>query len=310
MRALIENNFGFVLLISCVIGLAVPGLQQIPAESASVALAMLTYASCFKLRDGGITGFSWKRIGQFYIWRYIVLPLAAFELAKILVPDYALGIYLLALVPSAVSSPAFAHMFGGRVPPAFAIVIIGTLLAPLMIPLQFAVFADQAVAPSPMPLFHTLAFCIFTPMVIYATTKHLPRWGNMMYDNVKFICILLVSFVIALVIGKQREVILGDLNALIIPLVCTVGLNICFLILGFWFGKKDSREDQISFATCSGFSNVALGVSLALLHFAAPVILLVAVSEIAWALMPMMMKLGMRLSASASKADVSAPPAP
>ncbi len=294
MRALIENNFGLVLLLSCVVGLAAPIMSSLPDESASVALAMLTYASCFKLRDGGISNIHWRRILLFYGLRYMILPLALFGIAQIIVPHYALGIYLLALVPAAVSTPAFSQLFGGSVPPAFAIVIIGTLLAPIMIPLQFSLFADQAVAPSPAPLFKTLAFCIFTPMVIYAVTKHIKKLHHTMYSNGKAISIILVAFVIALVVGKQREVILSDVSALIVPLVCTFFLNIVFMAFGFWFGRKSVRDEQITYATCSGFSNVALGVSLALLHFPAPVILLVAVSEIAWAMLPMMMKCALK----------------
>jgi predicted Na+-dependent transporter len=295
MRSLIENNFGLVLLLSCAVGLAAPIMSSLPDESASVALAMLTYASCFKLQDGGVRNIHWRQIGVFYLLRYMALPLALFSIAQICVPHYALGIYLLALVPAAVSTPAFSQLFGGRVPTAFAIVILGTLLAPLMIPLQFSLFADQAVAPSPAPLFKTLAFCIFTPMVVYAFTRRIDSIQKIMYPNVKIISIILVAFVIALVVGKQRDVILGDLSALIVPLACTVLLNVIFMAFGFWFGRKQPRDEQITYATCSGFSNVALGVSLALLHFPAPVILLVAVSEIAWAMLPMMMKTALKI---------------
>jgi predicted Na+-dependent transporter len=290
IRRFIESRFSLVLLLSCAAGLFVPYLDQLPDVSASIALALLTYASCFRLRDGGVGGMHPRALLLFYILRYMLLPLLLFVAAQHAVPGYALGVYLLALVPAAVASPAFSHLFGGSVPPAFVIVVFSTLLAPLMIPLQFALFADADIAPSPLPLFRTLVFCVFLPILLYAATRRLTRWGGVMYENGKLISILLVAFVIALVIAKQRGVILADPSVVFLPLALAVGLNTLFMCFGIVFGRNRPPEEQVMFVTCSGFSNVALEVSLALLHFSPPVVLLVAVSEIAWALLPLMMQ--------------------
>jgi len=293
MRSLIESHFGLVLLLSVAVGMVAP-ISGVPDDSASVALAILTYASCFKLRDGGFADIRWRDVVWFYVARYIILPVVLFAVAHFLIPDYALGIFLLALVPAAVSSPAFSHMFGGSVPPAFAIVIISTLLAPFLIPLQFYWASEVAMDISPIGLFKTLAFCIFLPMALYFATKCFRRWGNAMYDNVKLISIVLVAFVIALVIAKQRSAILADIPALIVPFCAAFGSYMIFVLCAMWLGRKQPRDIKITYAVCSGFNNVALGVSLALLHFPAKIILLVAVSEIAWATLPMMMKILLR----------------
>ena len=293
MRQIIETHFGIVLLVACVAGLLLP-LQNVPDVSASVALGMLTYASCFKLRDSGFAEIRWKYIAVFYVLRYLMLPVLLLAIAHIISPRYAMGVFLLALMPTAVSSPAFAHMFGGRVSPAFAIVLLSTVLAPIVIPLQFSWLGDRAVAPSPYPLFRTLAFCVFVPIIFYMATLRFQRWGELMYVNVKLISILLVFFVIALVIAKQRDVILADPAALILPLGLCIGCYIIFLIGGWAFSRGEKNDARISYTTCSGFNNVALGVSLALLHFPADVILFIAASEIGWALLPTMFKLFLR----------------
>lgn len=290
LRNFIETHFGLVLLIACAVGLVAP-IENVPDDSASIALALLTYASCFKLRDGGFSDIRWRDIWVFYLLRYIILPVALFALAHVIIPEYALGVFLLALVPAAVSSPAFSTMFSGTVPPAFAIVIVSTLLAPFLIPLQFYWASEVAIHISPFGLFKTLAFCIFLPMACYIATKRFQRWGNMMYDNVKLISIVLVFFVIALVIAKQRGVILADLPGLIIPTIASFTCYLSFFFLALWFARKHSREDLVAYTVCSGFNNVALGVSLALLHFPPKIILLVAVSEMAWATLPSIMKL-------------------
>ena len=219
------------------------------------------------------------------------LPLALLIITQQFFPAYAVGIFLLALLPTAVSSPAFANMFGGSVPPAFAIVIISTCLAPFLITLQCTWFLhDTSITPSPLPLFRTLALCVFTPMIAYFLTKSHKKWGSMMYDNVKIISIILVAFVIALVIAKQREFILADVQSLTLPVLLTIVCYVVFMLFGWYFAKNQSRENKVSIATCSSFNNVALGVSVALLHFPQSVILFVAVSEMAWAFLPIIFR--------------------
>ncbi len=303
-RHFIETHFGLILLFSCAVGLVAP-MSGVPDDSASVALAMLTYASCFKLRDGGFSDINWREIARFYFVRYILLPIVLFAIAHVILPEYALGVFLLALVPAAVSSPAFAHMFGGRVPPAFAITIMSTLLAPFLIPLQFMWASEVALDISPLGLFRTLAFCIFLPMFLYFLTRRFTHWGNVMYNNVKVISITLVAFVIALVIAKQRHIILAYIPALLVPFIACLSCYGLFVLCALWLGRKQPKPVQITYAVCSAFNNVALGVSLALVHFPPKIILLVAVSEAAWAMLPIVVKKIM----SSSKADASLPPA-
>lgn len=291
MRDLIETNFGLILLISCVVGLALPALAAVPDSSALVSLAILTYASCFKLKDGGFSEIDWWNVSLFYVVRFMILPIILLMIGKQIFPSYAAAIFLLAILPTAVSSPAFANMFGGRVPPSFAIVILSTTLAPFLITLQCSlVLSDSHVAPTPLPLFRTLTYCVFVPMLIYFMTRNLNKFGKIMYDNVKMISIVLVAFVIALVIAKQRDFILNHTADIIIPILLTIVCYLIFLACGWLFAKDKDRETRISFATCSMFNNVALGVSVALLHFPQNVILFVAVSEMAWAVLPMMFR--------------------
>ncbi len=291
MRHFIETHFGIVLLISCLAGLASPALASVPDASSAIALAILTYASCFKLKDGGFSQIRWPNICAFYVLRFVCLPIILLVIARQFFPAYTASIFLLALLPTAVSSPAFANMFGGSVPPAFAIVISSTLLAPFLIPLQCSlVLADAHIAPSPLPLFRTLAFCVFTPMVFYFFTRNCQNLGKLMYDNVKFISIILVAFVIALVIAKQRDFILGHTAELVFPSIITITCYALFLACGWLFARNQGYATRVSFATCSGFNNVALGVSIALIHFPQEVILFVAVSEVAWAMLPIMFR--------------------
>ena len=292
----IEGHFTLVLLLSCAAGLAVPQIGHVPDNAAGITLGLLTFFSCFKLRDGGFSEIRWKHILLFYVCRYVVLPLCFLHIARYFMPGYATAIFLMSLVPTAVSSPAFVNLFGGHVASAFAIVLLSTLGAPLLIPLQFAWAGDAAVAPAPLFLFKTLVLCIFIPALCYLVARRHRAISHYIYRRNKFLAIVLVAFIIALVVSKQRELILSDAAA-IIPMV---GINlacfIIFLMVGWFFIPKKEKAQRITFATCSMFNNVALGVSLALLHFHSDVILFVTAGEMAWALLPALMNRILRFS--------------
>ncbi len=288
MRTFIETHFGTVLFFSCFAGLFLPGLPKIPSESVVVALALLMFLSCCKLRDGGLETIRWRDVLLFYVLRYMALPVGLWFIAHALVPQWATGVFLLAVLPAGVASPAFANIYGGAVPPAFAIVILSQIAAPLLIPMQFAWESSVSVAPSPYRLFITMVWCIFLPMAAYALfRKH--RSNDYIYARNKLFSVLLIAFIIALAIAKQRDVILLHGTALFVPFIIVLLCYACYIVFG-WFCARGPRSEHITFAACSSFNNAALGVSLALLHFGPPEVLFMAVSEIGWALLPWMFR--------------------
>ncbi len=293
IKRFIETHFGLVLLMACAVGLVFPPLAQIPNISVVIALAILMLVSCYRLRDGGFSSLRWRDIVLFYVARYVVLPVVLWALTHALAPAFATGVFLLALVPAGVASPAFASIYGGAVAPAFAIVIVSQILTPFLIPLQFAWLGGVAAAPEPKALFMTMVWCIFVPMLVYAAIRHHKPTSAYMYAQNKLFSVLLVAFVIAMAIAKQREVILsgeGLLGAFIITTLCFA----CFIAFAWFLLPKRPRNERITYTVCSSFNNAALGVSLALLHFAPDVVLFVAVSEISWSLLPFMFRFFLR----------------
>lgn len=291
----LEGHFGLLLLLSCVAGLLVPGLDRLPNASAVAVLALLMFISCYRLQEGGFSGVRWRDVLAFYALRYMLLPVILWALSSLLTPQYALGVFLLSVLPAAVSSPAIAHIYGGRGAPGFAVVIVSQLLTPLLIPLQFAwlgawdATAAVQVVPAPGPLFITMVWCIFVPMLAYRLVRrHQPTAAFMLAQN-KILSMLLVAFVIALIIAKQRSVILTQLDALAASLAITLACFCAYIAFGWWVARGRERSERITYTVCSCFNNAALGVSLALLHFPPGIVLFVAVSEIAWSMLPFLL---------------------
>lgn len=291
MRRFIENRFGLVLVFACVLGLILPGLPSVPNASSAVALAVLMFVSSYKLQDGGFSSIRWRDIGIFWLARYALMPLVLWWAAHALIPAYATCVLLLSVVPAAVSSPAFAGIYGGCVPPAFAVVVLSQLATPILIPLEFWLSGGAEVSPSPTRLCMTLLWCIVLPMAVYfVARKHKPS-ADYFYAQNKFFSILLIVFVIALAVAKQREVILANPVAIIAPLLVALGCYTLYIVAAWGMSAKRSRTERITYATCSGFNNAALAVSLGLIYFSPDVVLFVAAAEIGWALLPGMMSL-------------------
>lgn len=297
----IETHFGAVLLVSCALGLVVPGMPDLPNQTAILVLALLMFISCYRLSEGGFAALRWRDVLGFWVIRYMVLPAALWAVARVTVPEYAIGVFLLSVLPAGVSSPAISSFYGGAVAPGFAIVILSQLATPFLIPLQFAVvgqvdhsFAGQVV-PSPVDLFMTMVWCIFVPMIVYAFVRKNKALEGVVERQSKIASMLLVAFVIALAIAKQRDILMSHVGDMAVSLVMTVLCFVMFMVVGWVFARKLPREARITYAGCSAFNNAALGVSLALLHFPPPIILFVAVSEIAWAMLPTLFSVFLRV---------------
>ncbi len=294
IKRYIETHFGMVLLGGCVLGLVMPGMEKLPNYTAVVVLALLMFISCYRLEGGGFAAMRWKDVTIFWFCRYGLLPVALWLVASVVVPQYAVGVFLLSVVPAGVSSPAIASFYGGLVAPGFAIVILSQLATPLLIPLQFALLGHLGagtateVVPSPVDLFLTMVWCIFVPITVFLCVRKQVRLAAYVRRQNTFFSMLLIAFVIAMAIAKQRDILLSHIPDMLVALVVTVLCFTAFMVAAWVFAWKLERAERITFSVCSAFNNAALGVSLALLHFSAPIILFVAVSEIAWACLPML----------------------
>lgn len=290
MRQFIETHFGLVLIFACVLGLILPGLPRVPNESSIVALAALMFVSSYKLRDGGFESIRWGDVALFWFMRYALLPLLLWFVAHQFIPAYAASVLLLSVVPAAVSSPAFSSIYGGAVPPAFAIVVLSQLLTPVLIPVQFLIVGGEHVSPSPAHLFLTLLWCIVLPMAAYFLARNHQKTADYIYTQNKFFSILLIVFVIALAVAKQRDVILDNPIGVVPPLMVALACYSVYMIAAWVLSAKRSRPERVTYATCSAFNNAALAVSLGLMHFPPDVVLFVAASEIGWAFLPAIFK--------------------
>ncbi len=283
MRVFIERQLGVTFVLACVLALLLPGGEHIPDYAVVFLLAAVTFLSCYKIRATQQRAIL-KQSLLFCLFRYAVLPLLGWGAALFLLPEYALAILLLALLPAALSSPAFANLFGGNVLLAFSITLMSSVLALLLIPLYISFFGHMQVGIDPLPLFRTLLLCIVAPACLYFLLRNRLPVQAFSEKHGGFLSVLLAAAIIFIVVAKQRSHIWQQPADLLCPLLIAMGCYAVFAAAGF--SIRALKADRVSYGVCATFNNAALGVSLALLHFDQKTVLFTVAAELVWALLP------------------------
>lgn len=300
----IESHMNFCLIAGCVLGLAWPYWAWVPDKTVLALIMGATFIACFRLNAREFARVPWKLVGSFYVARFIFIPLAVYFLsAQVLDADIALGLLLIAALPTGASAPAMTHVFGGHVALTAVLTLLSTLLAPFVLPFITAVgHAGGMVSPSG-EMFRTLLIALLLPCLLYVHVRRYAVCHRLANQYGKPVTILMISVMIAIVVGKLRSEIFAAPLFVGEMLALTFALLSLLLIAGWRAGARLPADQRIALATASGFNNIGLGVGLSLLHFSATVSLVAIACEIAWAFLPVVMRWVMRSSSHLSSSS-------
>lgn len=286
MKHFIESHMTLLLIAGCIAGLVWPAWNAVPDKTVIVILMIATYLACFKLSAADMQHVRWWRMALFLPLRFILLPLILYALALGVLPGYATAILLVALLPTGVSVPAMVNVFGGNVSYAAVMTLVATIAAPFVIPLIFSWLGGTHITAPTADMFYSLLVILILPCMLYLFTRRIRRLKAKALEFGKSVTIALIAVMIAIVVGKQRTLILADPLALALAILLSLLLFIILLWAGWLYAARERREERITVATCSGYNNAALGVSIALLHFTPEIVVFTVGAELAWAALP------------------------
>ena len=168
IKNFIENNFSLLLLVGFIAGFFTPSLGEISDEIVIFLIAVLIFLSCADINTKDFFNVDVFQIGLFTLLRFAVFPLVLFYLAYLLVPQYAIGVLLLSLMPAgmAVASLCSMSKAPNSVPIGLSLTIISSLLAPFFIPAVYS-FLGQTLEVDVLGLFITLSLVVFVPIILY-----------------------------------------------------------------------------------------------------------------------------------------------
>ena len=290
VNSFVNRFFGLIMLVAAFLGIIIPIPDINTANAIMISLAVIIFASFFRvdLNKDLISG-NLKSVLIFYIVRFIILPLVVYFIINPFSSFYALSFFLLLLMPSAVSSPAFTLMFNGDVGLALKLLVFSSFLAIFSIPFISQLILSQEVNLDTWKMFMTMVYTILVPFALHLPLRRFSKMKNFFSANTPIITVLGLIVLYLVAISHNREVVIGNPQKVLLYTIISLGGLLVFYLFGYFMMFKFDKAKRISYSVSSGANNIGIGVTITAIYFTGEVNVFFIISQLAWifVLMPM-----------------------
>ncbi|HHW7569793.1 bile acid:sodium symporter family protein [Mannheimia haemolytica] len=209
------------------------------------------------------------------IAQFVVMPSVAYGLAKAfnLPADLAIGVILVGCCPGGTSSNVMTYLARGNTALSVACTTISTLLAPVLTPAIFYLFASQWLEINASAMFISVLQMVLLPIFVGVVIRTIFKQKVEQFSQtMPLISVIAIVLIVTAVVSVSRDRILE--SGLLIFAVVALHNGLGYLI-GYLASRllKLPMADSKAVAIEVGMQNSGLGAALAALHFKAnPVI--------------------------------------
>ncbi|MEG9481098.1 bile acid:sodium symporter family protein [Mannheimia sp. HC-2023] len=209
------------------------------------------------------------------IAQFVVMPTVAYGLAKAfnLPPDLAIGVILVGCCPGGTSSNVMTYLARGNTALSVACTTISTLLAPVLTPAIFYLFASQWLEINATAMFISVLQMVLLPIFVGVVIRTIFKQKVEQFSQtMPLISVIAIVLIVTAVVSVSRDRIIE--SGLLIFAVVALHNGLGYLI-GYLASRlfKLPIADSKAVAIEVGMQNSGLGAALAALHFKAnPVI--------------------------------------
>lgn len=203
--------------------------------------------------------------------QFVVMPSVAFFLAKAfqIPPDLAIGVILVGSCPGGTSSNVMTYLAKGNTALSVACTTVSTLLAPILTPAIFYLFASEWLEIDASAMFISVLQMVLLPIFIGVIIRSIFKQKIEQFSQTMPLIsvvaiVLIVTAVVA--VSKDRIIESGLLVFIVVVLHNVLGYAIGYLVSRV---LKLPIADSKAIAIEVGMQNSGLGVALAALHFKA-----------------------------------------
>lgn len=281
----INRFFSVILLVACFIGMFVPSFGESTAIIVILSLAFIIFSSFFQINLSFQALVADLRISvQFILVRFVLLPVVIFLLLNRFSSLSALIVLLTLLLPAAVSSPAFAMLFGGKPDLSLKILLFTSFLSILTIPfiLKLLLGANAEVPVGNLLL--TLLWTIVLPFMLHLPLRKIKAVRIIMLSNNSLFTLIGLSVLGIVVVAKNKATIIENPGLIGIFTVASVLLYTLMYIFGYLFLPIGDPGFRRTFSISSGANNIGLGVTITALYFQGEVNVFFIIAQIMWVL--------------------------
>jgi BASS family bile acid:Na+ symporter len=282
----IQRYFGILLLISCLIGMAVPSFGERTSLIVIFSLAFIIFCSFFQINFSAEFLFTDFAISiKFWLLRYVAIPVIAYFAFKWISDFYALVLLLSFLLPAAVSSPSFSVMFGGKPDLSLKILVYSSFMAVLTIPFLMTLLLGSALDVSAGKMLLTLVYTIVIPFILHLPLRQVKVVKQLTGRYNALFTLIGLGAIFIVVTARNKPAILG--NPALIGLFAVEALVLYSLLYlaGYYLFSSQSTQVRRTFSISSGANNIGLGVTITALFFPGEMNIFFIVSQLAWVVM-------------------------
>lgn len=203
--------------------------------------------------------------------QFLVMPALAFLLSKAfaLPPELATGVVLVGACPGGTASNVITYLARGNTALSVACTTVATLLAPLLTPLVFWLFASQWLQVDASGMFLSVLQIVLLPILAGLVIKTLlGRRIEAVAESMPLVSVLAIVLIVGAVVAGSKTRIIESGLLIFAVVVLHNGLG----YLGGWLAARMFRlpfDDAKAIAVEVGMQNSGLGAALAGVHFAA-----------------------------------------
>ena len=214
----------------------------------------------------------WVMTGLFL--QFTVMPFLGWLLGKAfdLSPFFAVGLILVSSCPGGTASNVIVFLSRSNLALSVSMTAISTMAAIVMTPLLTSGLSGNEIDVDGLGLLYSTLKVVLVPVVlgIFLNAK-LPRYTQKIQFYSPSVAVILITLIVASIIGQGKEIILGSGVSLILSIMT---LHLAGFILGYFLSKILLKNEAVS-KTISvevGMQNSGLGVVLAKENFVNPAV--------------------------------------
>lgn len=208
------------------------------------------------------------------VLQFTVMPFLGWFLGKAfdLPPFFAVGLILVSSCPGGTASNVIVFLSRSNLALSVSMTALSTMAAIVMTPLLTSSLSGNEIDVDALGLFYSMLKVVLVPVVLgVVLNARLPRYTQKIQFYSPSVAVLLITLIVASIIGQGKDIILGSGVSLILSIMI---LHLAGFILGYFISKFLLKDEAVS-RTISvevGMQNSGLGVVLAKENFINPAV--------------------------------------
>lgn len=204
--------------------------------------------------------------------QYTSMPLLAYAIGRLfgLADDWMIGIMMVGCVPGAMASNVLTLAARGNVSYSVSLTTSATLFSPLVVPFALWLALRKWITPDPLAISWNLTWMVVLPVVAgHLLSRYLAVWQRVAGYAAAIIANLTILWIIAIVVGVNRDKLTGLSTQIWLALAALLALNLGGYLAGTLGGSllRLPLPMRRALTLEVGMQNAGLGTVLAMDHF-------------------------------------------